>query len=78
MGEVSEEPELDKDDNYSVLSGYSGEGVGPAPPLAPHVTKSSSVAKFDEEMVEVYQSPWQPSATPTHLQHRFMVWHTVI
>ena len=28
--------------------------------------------KFSEKMIEVYQTPWQPSATPTHLQHRFM------
>lgn len=29
--------------------------------------------KFSEKLVEEYQTPWQPSATPTHLQHRFMV-----
>lgn len=29
--------------------------------------------KFSEKAIEEYQSPWQPSATPTHLQHRFMV-----
>lgn len=29
--------------------------------------------KFSEKLVEKYQSPWQPSATPSHLQHRFMV-----
>lgn len=29
--------------------------------------------KFSEKMIEEYQSPWQPSATPKYLQHRFMV-----
>ena len=29
--------------------------------------------KFSEKLIEEYQAPWQPSATPSHLQHRFMV-----
>lgn len=29
--------------------------------------------KFSEKLIEEYQTPWQPSATPSHLQHRFMV-----
>ena len=33
----------------------------------------STRIKFNDKMIEAYQTPWQPSATPTHLQHRFMV-----
>jgi hypothetical protein len=29
--------------------------------------------KFSEKLIEEYLDPWQPSATPSHLQHRFMV-----
>lgn len=29
--------------------------------------------RFSEKLIEEYQAPWQPSATPSHLQHRFMV-----
>ncbi len=29
--------------------------------------------KFKEKLIEAYQESWQPSATPLHLQHRFMV-----
>lgn len=28
---------------------------------------------FSERLLEVYQKPFQPSSTPDHLQHRFMV-----
>ena len=28
---------------------------------------------FSEKQLEVYQKPFQPSATPEHLHHRFMV-----
>ena len=54
---------MDTLSNHSGSSGYavSGrglQGVGP---------------KFSEKLIEEYQKSWQPSATPTHLQHRFMV-----
>ncbi len=31
------------------------------------------VMEFNEKLVQVLQSPLQPSSTPDHLQHRFMV-----
>lgn len=37
------------------------------------LTVSKQGPKFSEKLVEEYQTPWQPSATPSHLQHRFMV-----
>ena len=73
VGVVSEVRESDVDDNLSLFSEGS-ERAGLSPRRAGHTSNRSNLgAKFSEKMVEVYQSPWQPSATPTHLQHRFMV-----
>ncbi len=68
---VQQEAEEDGDDALSVLSGLSGDANSSSLPVPRH-SKPQSV-KFSDKMVEVYQSPWQPSATPSHLQHRFMV-----
>lgn len=38
-----------------------------------HLDRPGRGAKFSEKLIEQYQSPWQPSATPKFLQHRFMV-----
>ena len=50
--------------------GYYGDERGRSPlEEQPRAVGS----KFSEKQVEEYQLPWQPSATPKFLQHRFMV-----
>ena len=68
----SKKTEEGGDDVMSMLSGAHSDDGGDAP-LPVHLPSKPQGVKFSDKMVEVYQSPWQPSATPSHLQHRFMV-----
>ncbi len=57
------------DDGASLQSGamaYADRGEV-NPPL------SKRVMEFNDKLVEVFHSPLQPSSTPDHLQHRFLV-----
>ena len=71
MGVASNAAE--EDDGDDALSAHSDDGDDAAPRQTRHVTQGAPGAKFSDKVIEVYQSPWQPSATPAHLQHRFMV-----
>ena len=74
MGVASNAAEEDDgNDAHSPLSAHSDDGDDAAPRQTRHVTQGAPGAKFSDKVIEVYQSPWQPSATPAHLQHRFMV-----
>ena len=41
--------------------------------IAVPVPRPPPLPSFSDKLVEVYHEPIQPSATPTYLQHRFMV-----
>ncbi len=56
-------------------AGVGSVRSGHAPSLEPPPTWETKRQgpKFSEKLIEVYQEPWQPTATPTDLQNRFMV-----
>ena len=61
-----------QDDGASEQSG--GRGLSPDRESTNRIASlPRKVVEFNDKLVQVIQSPLQPSSTPDHLQHRFMV-----
>ena len=61
-----------QDDRASEQSG--GRGFSPDRESTNQIVPlPRKVVEFNDKLVQVIQSPLQPSSTPDHLQHRFMV-----